>query len=216
MRTWALVQQKGGSGKSTLATNLAVAGEQAGEIVLIVDLDPQRSAVLWHDVRGNDQPAVTDTLPQHLGKVLEAADENGATLAIVDTAGELDEATLAALKAADVLICPTRPDLFNLASLKETVALLGKAGKLPKAVAVINAVNESGAAATVGEARAVLKTLKLTDCPVVIYNRPAFAAASNKGRAVIEVQAKGKAADEIRELYAWLDENTSKRRRKSK
>src|SRR5262249_5519946 len=56
MRIWSFVQQKGGSGKSTICTNVAVHAEEKGETVLIVDLDPQSSASLWHLERGTNKP----------------------------------------------------------------------------------------------------------------------------------------------------------------
>ena len=47
MRTVAIVSQKGGSGKTTIAVHLAVCAERAGKPTLILDLDPQGSAMEW-------------------------------------------------------------------------------------------------------------------------------------------------------------------------
>ena len=204
MRVWAVIQRKGGAGKSTLATNLAVIGESKGEVVLLVDVDPQRSTVLWADMRGGDSPLVVDPLPDHLGNVLVAAKANGVTLAIVDTAAELDAATLATLRTADLLICPARPDLFNLAALKDTAALIERTLRTGSAVGVLNGVNESASEAQIAEGRAVFKSLNLGVCPTPIHHRAAFAVASNKGKSVIE-HGKGKAAEEVSKVYAWLD-----------
>lgn len=44
LRTIAVISRKGGSGKTTTAVNLAAALAEAGERVLVVDLDPQGSA----------------------------------------------------------------------------------------------------------------------------------------------------------------------------
>ena len=70
MRIWSFVQQKGGSGKSTICTNLAVCGEEEGETVLIVDLDPQSSATLWHSERGTNKPLVLDGQPDKLTDII--------------------------------------------------------------------------------------------------------------------------------------------------
>src|SRR5262245_26585191 len=66
MPTISMVMQKGGSGKSTLATQLAVYAQQQGQRPLIVDLDPQRSAVVWSDLRQGRSPEAVPSLPSRL------------------------------------------------------------------------------------------------------------------------------------------------------
>jgi energy-coupling factor transporter ATP-binding protein EcfA2 len=58
MRIIAFITQKGGSGKSTLCTNLAVAATEAGENVLLVDLDDQGTTAEWGKMRTGAAPAV--------------------------------------------------------------------------------------------------------------------------------------------------------------
>src|SRR6266545_4707430 len=144
MRVWSFVQQKGGSGKSTICTNLAVHAEEKGETVLIVDLDPQSSATLWYAQRGTNKPNVLEALPDKLPDIIQSAATLGITLCMIDSPSKIDATALAAIRAADLVICPTLPDLFNLGSLQDTVRLLEAAEKLGVTIGVINNVDESG------------------------------------------------------------------------
>lgn len=81
MRTIALVSQKGGSGETTLAVALAVAHELAGGDAVVIDLDPQGSAGVWSDLRGDDAPPVVTAHPPRLARVLDAA-----SLAVINMA----------------------------------------------------------------------------------------------------------------------------------
>jgi chromosome partitioning protein len=206
MRVWSFVQQKGGSGKSTICTNLAVRGEEQGETVLIVDLDPQLSATLWHSERGTNEPLVLDAIPDKLTHIIASASTLGVTLCLVDSPSKLDDIALAAIRAADMVICPTLPDPFNLGSLQDSVRLLEVAGKLSVTVGVINNVDKAGEEARIGGARAVMEQFKMTVCPAVVRHRPEFQAAAEKGKSVVEIGAKAKkAAEEIRALWEFLD-----------
>ena len=206
MRIWSFVQQKGGSGKSTICTNLAVHAEEKGETVLIVDLDPQSSATLWHSERGTNKPLVLDGQPDKLTDIIASASTLGVSLCLINSPSKLDAIALAVIRASDMVICPTLPDLFNLGSLQDTVQLLEAAEKLPVTVGVINNVDKAGEEARIGEATAVMEKFKMAVCPVVIRHRPEFQTAAEKGKAVTELGAKAKkAADEIRALWDFLD-----------
>ena len=206
MRIWSFVQQKGGSGKSTICTNLAVCGEEEGETVLIVDLDPQSSATLWHSERGTNKPLVLDGQPDKLTDIIASASMLGVTLCLINSPSKLDAVALAVIRAAEMIICPTLPDLFNLGSLQDTVQLLEAAEKLNATVGVINNVDKAGEEERVSEATAVMEKFKMAVCPVVIRHRPEFQAAAQKGKSVTEMGAKAKkAADEIRALWNFLD-----------
>jgi chromosome partitioning protein len=209
MRIWSFVQQKGGSGKSTICTNVAVCGEAHNEMVLIVDLDPQLSATLWRLERGTNSPLVLDGKPDKLTQIIESASNLGVMLCLIDSPSKLDEIALAAIRAADMVVCPTLPDLFNLGSLQDTVRLLEAAEKLPVTVGIINNLDKAGEEARVGAATAVMEKFNMAVCPAVIHHRAEFQIAAEKGKAVTELGAKGKgAADEIRALWAFLDRRT--------
>src|ERR1700722_11976818 len=124
MRTIAFVTQKGGSGKSTLASSLAVAAHEAGERVFVIDMDPQRSLVHWAQTRGLDDVPVSAVTAGRLPATLAALEKNGFTLAIIDTPGAEGGSSTAAMKAADLNIIPSRPNIFDLWASEQTRATL--------------------------------------------------------------------------------------------
>jgi len=125
---------------------------------------------------------------------------------IIDTPSKNDAVILAAVRAADMIICPVMVDLFSLAALQDTARVIDLAGKLPASVAVLNDLDETGVVANIGEAEAVLKAVGMPVAPVQIYHRPAYTAAIAKGLSVTELGAKQKAAaDEISELWTFLN-----------
>jgi chromosome partitioning protein len=210
MRTWAFVSQKGGSGKSTLCTQLATYAEQQGEIVCIVDLDPQTNAVLWSQIRGTKEPMVLAAAVEKLSDILAAAETLGVTLVMIDTPSKVDHAPLAAIRAADLIIAPTRASLFDLAALSDTVRLLRTAGKLEAAVGVINCVPSAKEAATVAHASLALERIGLAIAPAHVCERPPFESAVEVGKGVTEKVPKSPAAEEIRQLWAALAKPATK------
>jgi chromosome partitioning protein len=204
VRIWSFIQQKGGVGKTTLCLNLAVAAEATGEKVLVVDLDPQGSAVFWSTTRGTNKPTVIDSLPEKLPDIIRAAPELGATLLMIDAPSRLDPVALAAIRVSDLVVCPAATDLLNLAPLQETVALIETADKLGAAVGVLN--NIDGTAKKIEHAKGVLAAFEMAVAPTTILHLPQFASAYDKGKAVIELKpAGGKTAASIEALWEDLD-----------
>jgi chromosome partitioning protein len=207
MRILSFVQQKGGSGKSTICLNLSVVAEARGEKVLVIDLDPQGSAVFWSETRKTNKPTVIDARPEKLPDIIKAAPELGATLCMIDVPSRLDAVALAAIRTADMIICPTLPDLLNLAALKDTVALIESAAKIGVSVGVLNDVDEAGAAKKIAHATAVLENFKMVVSPKVVFHLPQFGNAYDKGKGVTEIKpVDNKAAKQIRALWDFLDE----------
>lgn len=199
MQTIVAISQKGGCGKSSLSVHLAVEAA-ANRRVLVMDLDPQGSAMEWATRRGDRKPDVTAAHPATIAREIERARADGYDLVVIDTAPHADHAALQAARAADLAMIPCRPATFDLAALSATLDLCKLANK-PSAV-VLNAapirskvVDE--AAEAVVEKGGVL-------APVIIRHRVAFQHCLIDGRTAAEFEPGGAAAQEITRLLAYL------------
>jgi chromosome partitioning protein len=202
MKKIAFLSQKGGSGKTTLAVHTAVAAYEAGERVVIVDTDPQKSATVWGDTRSQDAPIVATAAAAELGRVLDAARQERMTLAIIDTAPHAAPDATRIVRVVDLVVIPCRPTAFDIAAAGSAVDIVKAAG-VP-AVFVLSACPFRSP--EIAETRVVLGEYGLPIAPVEIIDRRAFARAVATGRAVTEFESDGKAAGEIRILWKWLKE----------
>lgn len=201
MKTIALIAQKGGTGKTTLALSLAIAAEQDGLSSLIIDLDPQATACNWSDRRGEDTPLIIDAQPARLPKALEKAKEGGIEFALIDTPARSEQAALAAAKAADLVLIPCRPQIYDLETIPNSKEILSLAGNKP-ALIVFNAVPPRGNRRE--QAEKAIADMELNSCPTSFGNRAAFGDSATLGKTALEFDPRGKAADETREVYKYI------------
>ena len=143
MKTIALVTEKGGTGKSTVAVHLAVCAMRQGKAVALLDLDPQASARHWVERRANDDIAVIAATAQELPQLLEGARKQAADLVVIDTAGRSDVTTAHVIEAADLILIPCRPSIYDLEASQRTAERITKAGG-KQAIFVLNAVPSRG------------------------------------------------------------------------
>jgi chromosome partitioning protein len=205
MKTVAIISQKGGAGKTTIAIHLAVAAEKRGMKTALFDLDPQASASSWSDKRNKPSPAVVSAQAGRLPALLEQARAQSADLVIIDSAPNADAASLAAARAADLILVPCRPAAFDLNAIGTTLSLAVVAGK--PAFVVLNAVPPLG---KVGElARSALEQGGVEVAVPVLHHLVAFAHAVNDGRTAQELDPKSKAAIEIDALFAWVKKHAN-------
>lgn len=202
----AVYNSKGGVGKSTLTVHLAVAAEQAGETVAIVDTDPQESSMTWGRARseaGRLTPAAVAVSSAQLDAVLEAAFEDHISLVVIDTPPHAAPGSVAACDRADLVVLPIRPSMFDLAAVGKAVRVV-QASKKP-AIFVLNGC-PARSPSEVKEAAEALAVFGFPVAPVHIVDRRAFARALASGRAVTEFEINGRAAGEIRELWHYIEE----------
>ena len=165
MKIIAFLSQKGGSGKTTLAVYSAVAAQEAGHRVVVIDTDPQRSATVWGDAREAPSPIIAAAAPSELQQVLGAAKNEGMNVAIIDTAPHAAPEATRIARASDLVMIPCRPTACPF--------------RAPE----------------IAESRTALMGYGIPIAPPEITDRRAFSRAVATGRAVTEIEADGKAAE---------------------
>jgi chromosome partitioning protein len=200
MQVIAIVSQKGGVGKSTLAVHLATEANAQGQRVLLLDLDPQGSAMEWANRRGDLPPDVSGANPASVGKEIERAEADGYSLVVIDTAPHADHAALQAARAADIVAIPCRPSTFDIAAISATLDLCKLANK--QAVVVINAAPIRSRVTAEAEEAIGEKGGKVS--PIIIRQRVAFQHCMITGQTAAEFEPDGAAAREITRLLADL------------
>jgi chromosome partitioning protein len=199
MRTIVFATHKGGCGKTTLATSLAVAARDAGESVVVFDLDPKNCASRWGSIRMDRMLPVRALEHARLSRALNSAAKRNVSLVIIDTPALESQATLAALKAADLTIVPARPSLFDILAAEVT----GRRMTFMKEnfLFLLNQCPPRGQSRRM---RAVISALAAAG-PLLapqIGMSQRFLEAAAKGKGVTEIDRKGRAGEEMRRL--WL------------
>ena len=209
MHTIAIISRKGGTGKTTLACSLAVAAQSSGIAAVILDMDPQGSAMAWWRVRREQPPSVAPTRQSALRGHLEAAKQAGTQVVILDTAPHVAGTASAAAAAADFVLIPCRPGLLDLAAIPGSVAIAQEHNR-PVAV-VLNAAPIRSP--MIGQAQEALIDAGVVVAPVV-HQRVGHAYAIAEGLASAEREPGSKAAQEIEALWQWLHRQLKRKRRK--
>ncbi|MCT2400844.1 ParA family protein [Novosphingobium mangrovi (ex Huang et al. 2023)] len=200
MPTVAIVSQKGGSGKTTLALHLATCAAYGDMQTCVIDLDPQATAAAWGDWRGDFLPKIVTCPPVRLHSTIQKTQREGTGLVVIDTPPHGDTAAREAVRAADLVLIPTRARAFDLHALEATAELVSYAGK--PAFVLLNGVPPR-ATRIVAETGAFAEGLGLKLSPVTFGERAAFHRSSRAGEVASEVDPQGKAAAEVDALWQW-------------
>jgi chromosome partitioning protein len=203
--TLAFVAEKGGVGKTTLAAGIAVAAAQAGERVVALDLDPQKSLSAWGARRERELAGLTvELVPPSRVTQLKAAltglGKKGVTLVLLDTAGADSAVTHAAMRVADLCLIPARPSRLDIEATKTTFQAVLRIGR-PIGF-ILNQCAATSRGSRSSEAAAGLEMLGVLAPQVAMRTDHQDALASGLG--VTEYAPASKAAAEITELWAWV------------
>ncbi len=204
----ALLNQKGGVGKKTLALNLAGAWFAQGRRVLVIDADPQGSALDWSEQRAREGIPrsfgvlgfARETLHRELADIARDADH-----VIVDGPPRVTGIARSALLAADVVLVPATPSPLDGWASGEMLRLIGEARVFRPELLARFVLNRCAARTVL--ARETADALADSDPSALlsrIGQRIAFAEAAGTGRLVSELDHASAAAREVTALAAEI------------
>jgi chromosome partitioning protein len=198
----AFVNQKGGVGKTTLAINVAGCMAREGMKVLLVDADPQQSALDWAGARNGESPFAIVGMPRPvIHKELPKLEE-GYSHVIIDSPPSVHTLTQSIVGASDVVVVPVQPSPYDVWAAEAVLKVINDASLvLNPELKTVFAINRKIVNTAIG--RDVVDSLTGYEKAVLssqICQRVAFAESAAQGRTVFEVDENSAAAKEISAL----------------
>ncbi len=201
-----VLNQKGGVGKTTLSINLASAFALSGGKTLLIDADPQSSALDWQASRqGESLFPVVGMARATLHKDVPGFGSQN-THVVIDGPPRVNDLARSAIMASDLVIIPVQPSPYDIWAADEIVKLIQEAMIYKPDLKARFVVNRLVSNTAIG--REVADALK--DYPFEVFNtaitqRVVFAESAAAGLSVLEFAAKGPAALEIKSLVSEIE-----------
>lgn len=208
MNVISVVNQKGGVGKSTIACNLAVCAVKDGKKTLLIDADPQGSSLSFRAIREKDDLKAIQITKPTIHK--DIGDFTNFDLIIVDAGGRDNAVFRSAITSAayGLLLIPVLPSQYDIWAAEDTFKVLNDARAFVdiNAYTVFNQIipntNVSKEAKDALEDLIKENNIKLLNA--FLCSRVDYKNSIGHGLAVTEYNPKGKASDEINNLYAEI------------
>jgi chromosome partitioning protein len=195
------VNQKGGSGKTTLSLHLAAALARQGAKLLLIDADPQGSALEWAALRQGTPAFPVIGLPKPVLHREVPTLAAGYDYVIIDGPPQVADVTRSAIMASDVVIVPVQPSPFDVWGARAVIELLAEASivkpNIKAAFAVMRKIVNTAIGRDVTDALAVYRTHILK---ASLAQRVAFAESIANGMTVLDLDPAGAAGIEVTEL----------------
>ena len=193
-----VLNQKGGVGKTTLSVNLAAQFAKNGARVLLIDADPQGSALDWAAARMEDSLFSVIGLPRAtIHKEISQVGQ-GYDVIFIDGPPRVTELARSAIMASDLILIPVQPSPYDIWAADEVVKLIREASIYKESLKSAFIINRKIVNTAIGrDAEAALAAYETPVMASSIAQRVVFAEAASQGLAVFEVSLESTAAKEI-------------------
>ena len=200
MTVISFLNQKGGVGKTTLALHVAAALARSSR-VLVVDADPQGSALDWANARSKDPVAFPVIgLPKNtLHKQIPSIGQDYKWV-IIDGPPRVNAIAKAAIAASDLVVIPVLPSPFDVWAAEEILSLLAECAVVNPQLQARFALNRLFPGTTLAREVSDALTALPGKVPVfatAIKNRTEYAKALRAGSTALETQRNGPAAQDV-------------------
>jgi chromosome partitioning protein len=198
------LNQKGGVGKTTLAIHVADALARRKYKVLLIDADPQGSALDWAAARQGEPLFAVAGLPKaSIHKELPAL-AKGFDIVIIDGPPRVYDVARSAIMASDLVLVPVQPSPYDVWAAKEIIDLMTEAAIFKPSLKTAFTINRKIVNTALG--RDVVEALADYPIPVMktsVCQRVALAESAAQGMTVFEMSSNNTAK---RELNGLVDE----------
>lgn len=204
-----LLNQKGGVGKTTLSINIAASLARAGNRVLLIDADPQESALDWAMARAKKNlfSVIGLARPTIVHEIEELSKRYN--YVVIDGPPRVTDLARACILSSDLVLVPILPSPLDVWGAKEMVGLIEEAitFKLKPDLKAAFVINRKIMQTVIG--REIGHALEQYSIPVlknVVSQRVIFAESVAQGLSVHEVCSSSPvpAVSEIEEVVCEL------------
>ena len=116
-----VLNQKGGVGKTTLSVNIAASLARTGARVLLLDADPQGSALDWAAARAGEPLFSVVGFPRPTIHKEIAQLGLGYDHVVIDGPPRVTDLARSAIMASDVVLVPVQPSIFDIYATREFI-----------------------------------------------------------------------------------------------